>query len=169
MKTNLMLRPRPPALQVNFGKAVFSKEFWKMSKDSSRLVVQGCGFSHLEHSGSWFASAILQGISCLVYMRELPQWNMQPAGYLTTTCSFCSFLIRCCQKSHITVCSWAGRSKMQGVWKHLVVHCAHYIISCLVCKKCEKLFKSKSCFSMILHRMIFLTRPCLFIQASDWC
>lgn len=50
-----------------------------------------------------------------------------------------------------------------------VVHCARYIISCLVCKKCEKWFKSKSCFSMILHWMIFLTRPCLFIQASDWC
>lgn len=80
MKTKLVLRPRPPALQVNFGKAVFSKEFWKKSKDSSRLVVQGGGFSHLEHSGSQFASAALQGISCLVYVREMPEWNMQPAG-----------------------------------------------------------------------------------------
>lgn len=166
MKTKLVLRPRPPALQVNFGKAVFSKEFWKKSKDSSRLVVQRGGFSHWESvCVSCTSGHIVPGL------RERDAWVEHAAGRIVDDhLQFLLFSHTVLSEipHHCVLVSW--QVKDARCLKALpVVHCARYIISCLVCKKCEKWFESKSYFSMILHWMIFLTRPCLFIQASDWC
>lgn len=154
-------------------------KLWK-SCFLKRILEKVKRFQPARCSGRWFLTLRAQWESVCVSctsghivpgLRERDAWVEHAAGRIVDDhLQFLLFSHTVLSEipHHCVLVSW--QVKDARCLKALpVVHCARYIISCLVCKKCEKWFKSKSYFSMILHWMIFLTRPCLFIQASDWC